>query len=318
MLWTISDPRANRRIDSWKEIASFFRRDERTVKRWEKSKFLPIHRIPGSERGGVFAYTDELSDWLNTPLPAKRILQETRSEAPLKSITASHTGVRPRSKAKLVLSRKSAATSKAEASAGVGNGKSCSIYRKQQSGSAVSYSFCRHASLFGWSSAWNRGGWLPFLLHQHIAATPDQEKPVWHISFEEIRSALEADQNNQGGNALVISFRPNKSTHLLCELVQVWGHYSCGSTSMMLHLKQLADGVTESADGLHVSLQRNNPEAKQPMFALTCTGDGFVKDGSVMGKWPKSAHGDSDSVLLPQAAFEYFAAEARKIVKRTK
>jgi len=54
-----------RRIDSWKEIAAFFGRDERTVRRWEKERSLPVHRIPG-ERGGVFAYTDELTGWLNS------------------------------------------------------------------------------------------------------------------------------------------------------------------------------------------------------------------------------------------------------------
>jgi hypothetical protein len=53
------------RIDSWKEIAAFFERDERTVKRWEKERALPIHRIPG-ERGGVFAYIGELTGWLNS------------------------------------------------------------------------------------------------------------------------------------------------------------------------------------------------------------------------------------------------------------
>lgn len=59
----IAAPR--RRIDSWKEIAAFFGRDERTVRRWEKERSLPVHRIPG-ERGGVFAYTDELTGWLNS------------------------------------------------------------------------------------------------------------------------------------------------------------------------------------------------------------------------------------------------------------
>ncbi|MGA8288854.1 MAG: tetratricopeptide repeat protein [Acidobacteriaceae bacterium] len=65
-----SDSIENRRLDSWKEIASFFGRDERTVKRWERSRSLPVHRIPGGERGGVFAYTAELTQWLNTPLAA--------------------------------------------------------------------------------------------------------------------------------------------------------------------------------------------------------------------------------------------------------
>jgi len=52
------------RLDSWKEIASFFGRDERTVRRWEKERGLPAHRVPGGARGGVFAYTSELADWL--------------------------------------------------------------------------------------------------------------------------------------------------------------------------------------------------------------------------------------------------------------
>jgi tetratricopeptide (TPR) repeat protein len=56
----------NRRLNSWKEIASFFGRDERTVKRWEKQRGLPVHRVPGGEKGGVFVFTDELSDWLET------------------------------------------------------------------------------------------------------------------------------------------------------------------------------------------------------------------------------------------------------------
>jgi tetratricopeptide (TPR) repeat protein len=54
----------NHRLDSWKQIAAFFGRDERTVRRWEKERGLPAHRVPGGERGGVFAYPDELREWL--------------------------------------------------------------------------------------------------------------------------------------------------------------------------------------------------------------------------------------------------------------
>ncbi|HEY3587940.1 MAG TPA: tetratricopeptide repeat protein [Myxococcaceae bacterium] len=52
------------RLDSWKEIAAYFRRDPRTVKRWEKERALPVHRIPGKGRSGVYAYADELRRWL--------------------------------------------------------------------------------------------------------------------------------------------------------------------------------------------------------------------------------------------------------------
>lgn len=56
----------NRRLDSWKEIAGFFDRDERTVKRWEKERQLPVHRLPGGSRARVFAFTDELTRWMHS------------------------------------------------------------------------------------------------------------------------------------------------------------------------------------------------------------------------------------------------------------
>src|SRR5215472_8095761 len=56
----------NERLDSWKEIAAFFSRDERTVKRWEKERNLPVHRVPGGGRGSVFAFSEELSAWLRS------------------------------------------------------------------------------------------------------------------------------------------------------------------------------------------------------------------------------------------------------------
>jgi Tfp pilus assembly protein PilF len=56
-----------KRLDSWKEIATFFGRDERTVKRWEKERGLPVYRVPGSGRGSVFAFAEELAEWLKAP-----------------------------------------------------------------------------------------------------------------------------------------------------------------------------------------------------------------------------------------------------------
>ena len=55
------------RLDSWKAIAAFFGKDERTVKRWEKERGLPVRRVPGAARGTVFAYTGELERWLAGP-----------------------------------------------------------------------------------------------------------------------------------------------------------------------------------------------------------------------------------------------------------
>ena len=59
------EPTAGRRLDSWKEIAAFFQRDTRTVRRWEQTRDLPVHRVPG-HRGYVFAYVEELNVWLRS------------------------------------------------------------------------------------------------------------------------------------------------------------------------------------------------------------------------------------------------------------
>jgi len=60
----LNEMSANRRLDSWKEIAEFLGRDVRTVIRWEKEKSLPVHRIPGGRRQGVFAYSQEIDEWM--------------------------------------------------------------------------------------------------------------------------------------------------------------------------------------------------------------------------------------------------------------
>jgi TolB-like protein len=72
----------NRRLGSWKEIAAFFECDERTLRRWEKERGLPIHRAPGGAGGKVFAYTQELSAWLETSRNSSGTLtnEATRSE----------------------------------------------------------------------------------------------------------------------------------------------------------------------------------------------------------------------------------------------
>ena len=60
----------NKRLDSWKEIAAFFGRDERTVNRWEKELGLPVHRLPGT-KGRVYAYSQELIAWSAAPKNAE-------------------------------------------------------------------------------------------------------------------------------------------------------------------------------------------------------------------------------------------------------
>src|SRR6202041_296010 len=53
------------RLDSWKEIANYFRREVRTVQLWEKREGLPVHRHFHKQLGSVFAFRSELDAWNN-------------------------------------------------------------------------------------------------------------------------------------------------------------------------------------------------------------------------------------------------------------
>ncbi|WP_263374522.1 tetratricopeptide repeat protein [Granulicella aggregans] len=55
--------RSTERLDSWKEIAAFFRREVRTVQLWEKSEGLPVKRHHHIKLGSVYAYRHELESW---------------------------------------------------------------------------------------------------------------------------------------------------------------------------------------------------------------------------------------------------------------
>jgi Tol biopolymer transport system component len=56
---------AERRLDSWKEIAAHLDRDVSTVQRWEKREGLPVHRHVHDKLGSVYAYRSEIDAWLN-------------------------------------------------------------------------------------------------------------------------------------------------------------------------------------------------------------------------------------------------------------
>lgn len=59
----ISADAHGRRLESWKEIAAYLRRDVTTVRRWEKREGLPVRRLHHSRLGSVYAYTAELDAW---------------------------------------------------------------------------------------------------------------------------------------------------------------------------------------------------------------------------------------------------------------
>lgn len=52
------------RLDSWKAIAAYLRRTERTARRWERTEGLPVHRLVHQERSSIYAFKGELDTWL--------------------------------------------------------------------------------------------------------------------------------------------------------------------------------------------------------------------------------------------------------------
>jgi Tol biopolymer transport system component len=57
---------ADGRLDSWKEIAGYLRRDVTTVQRWEKREGMPVHRHVHDKIGSVYAFRTELDAWART------------------------------------------------------------------------------------------------------------------------------------------------------------------------------------------------------------------------------------------------------------
>jgi eukaryotic-like serine/threonine-protein kinase len=62
---TEAAPPPYKKLESWKEIANYLRRDVTTVQRWEKREGLPVHRHQHDRQGTVLAYSHELDLWIS-------------------------------------------------------------------------------------------------------------------------------------------------------------------------------------------------------------------------------------------------------------
>lgn len=51
------------RLESWKKIAAYLKRDVRTVQRWEETNGMPVHRLQRPGRPLPYAYKTELDAW---------------------------------------------------------------------------------------------------------------------------------------------------------------------------------------------------------------------------------------------------------------
>ncbi|HUQ95561.1 MAG TPA: hypothetical protein VM120_28040 [Bryobacteraceae bacterium] len=72
------------RLDSWKEIAAYLKHSERTVRRWEATEALPVHRHLHEQRGSVYAFRTELDAWLEKrslrPEPDQSTIPEAEAQ----------------------------------------------------------------------------------------------------------------------------------------------------------------------------------------------------------------------------------------------
>ncbi len=71
------------RLVGWKDIAAYLGKTDRTVKRWGRDRGLPVHRVPGTAKTSVYAYSNELDRWLENTDGAT----EDRTEEPVQSLT---------------------------------------------------------------------------------------------------------------------------------------------------------------------------------------------------------------------------------------
>ena len=76
-------------LESWKQIAAYLERSERTVRRWEGSEGLPVHRREHEKQDTVFAYRHEIAAWsrLRTKCPGEIPIDEAASLPVVKSAT---------------------------------------------------------------------------------------------------------------------------------------------------------------------------------------------------------------------------------------
>ena len=78
------------RLDSWKKIAFYLKRDITTVQRWEKREEMPVHRHLHDKMGSVYAFQSELDAWMHgrsaqQPLSAAEPNPEESAASPPKA-----------------------------------------------------------------------------------------------------------------------------------------------------------------------------------------------------------------------------------------
>ena len=83
------------RLDSWKDIAAYLKRDVSTVQRWEKREGMPVHRHQHDKLGSVYAFPAELDAWAQSrrASPEPQTQSEPETKAPKRWILRTAVGV---------------------------------------------------------------------------------------------------------------------------------------------------------------------------------------------------------------------------------
>jgi tetratricopeptide (TPR) repeat protein len=180
-----SDGTAGRRLVGWKAIGQFLHCTERTARRWEAYRGMPVHRIPGGGRSSVWASTDELRGWLQAlpsdvqaTLRAEAGSDVTDSLAPPKST--------------------------AEASSGAGAGTGWPIRRTLLITAALLLVGLIASALVLWSSARRTAPPVAAMAHGPYDDDPDAREKYLTANFElAARSAQSLEAAQQGFHELV-------------------------------------------------------------------------------------------------------------------
>jgi Putative lumazine-binding len=77
-------------LESWKQIAAYLERSERTVRRWEATEGLPVHRREHEKQDTIFAFRHEIEAWsrLRTKCSSEISVDEAANLDPVKPTNA--------------------------------------------------------------------------------------------------------------------------------------------------------------------------------------------------------------------------------------
>jgi len=83
------------KLDSWKSIAAYLKRDVTTVQRWERREGMPVHRHLHDKQGSVYAFCSELDVWSEGRRTATAQNEESPSEQAAQTAQTAQTAVAP-------------------------------------------------------------------------------------------------------------------------------------------------------------------------------------------------------------------------------